>query len=220
MPHDRVLRAEIAGELAGAGFAFPWRLRVPGGTLPCAAVSGVGVRADMRRRGVLRSLMTRLLADSYAAGEAVAALWASEGAIYGRYGFGMAAARLGACIPRLAPLVRVPAYTGGVRQVPIDDALPQRLAAAYAAAARPGFLDRDAAQWALRCHDPEHNRKGATGLRCLVAGDPDAPDGYALWAVQADWGATGPQGQVLVREILSADPGAYAALWRFLSTSI
>ncbi|WP_414601882.1 GNAT family N-acetyltransferase [Micrococcus sp.] len=62
----------------------------PGRTLPAWLISDVTVSPDHRRRGVLRALMLRSLADALAAGVPVAALTASEAGIYGRFGFGAA----------------------------------------------------------------------------------------------------------------------------------
>ena len=54
----------------------------------------VGVRPTHRRRGLLTTLMRRQLADIHDAGrEPVAALWASEPVIYGRFGYGIATLR-------------------------------------------------------------------------------------------------------------------------------
>jgi hypothetical protein len=66
------------------------RLAVPGAFLDCSAVTYVGVLPTHRRRGVLTSMMDRLRAAPAAAGRPVAVLWASQGAIYGRYGYGLA----------------------------------------------------------------------------------------------------------------------------------
>jgi len=59
--------------------------------LPIAGVTAVSVLPTYRRRGILRSLMHRQIADIAARGEEyVAALWASETPLYGRYGYGRA----------------------------------------------------------------------------------------------------------------------------------
>ena len=75
----------------GAASAYTVRLTVPGGEVAAAAVTGVGTRPDYHRRGILRALMRRQLDDIRERGEPVAVLWASEGAIYQRFGYGMAA---------------------------------------------------------------------------------------------------------------------------------
>lgn len=71
---------------------LPVDLSVPGGaTLPCAGVTVVGVSQTYRRRGLLRRMMTVGLDDAVAHDEPVAALYASESAIYPRFGFGVVA---------------------------------------------------------------------------------------------------------------------------------
>ena len=65
-------------------------MRVPGAMAAVAGVSLVAVLPSHRRRGILSALMRRLLADVNERGEAVAALFASESGIYGRYGYGRA----------------------------------------------------------------------------------------------------------------------------------
>ena len=80
----RAIGVYDAEELAGIATAYSFRLTVPGGTVPAAGVSWVGVLPTYRRRGVLTALMTQQLQDIHEAGtEPIAILWASEAAIYG-----------------------------------------------------------------------------------------------------------------------------------------
>ena len=66
-------------------------MAVPGAVLPVAGVTMVAVLPTHRRRGILRSMMHRQLADIAArAQEPIAALWAAETPLYGRYGYGRA----------------------------------------------------------------------------------------------------------------------------------
>ena len=50
----------------------------------------VGVLPTHRRRGILDRMMRAQLADVRERGEPIAALWASEETIYGRFGYGLA----------------------------------------------------------------------------------------------------------------------------------
>src|SRR5438874_2207437 len=77
-------------EIVGGAGAFTFDLSVPGGSLPCAGVTVVGVYPTHRRRGILREMMRAQLDDVHARGEPIAALWASEETIYGRFGYGLA----------------------------------------------------------------------------------------------------------------------------------
>jgi predicted acetyltransferase len=88
---DRSLAWFDDGRIVATTAAFSRTISVPGATIGCAAVTAVAVVPTHRRRGLLTEMMRRLLADVRARGEPVAALWASEGAIYGRFGFGVAA---------------------------------------------------------------------------------------------------------------------------------
>lgn len=100
LPPERCFTAtDEVGFVASSG-ALPYGLSVPGGaTVGCAAVTIVTVRNDHRRRGVLRAMMRRLHDDARAADEPVAALYASEAPIYGRFGYG-------AAVPMLTTTIR------------------------------------------------------------------------------------------------------------------
>ncbi len=80
-------------EIPVATFAsWPTELTVPGGTVQASAVSSVTVAPTHRRRGILRSVMAGELRTAASLGLPVAALTVSESTIYGRFGFGAAAA--------------------------------------------------------------------------------------------------------------------------------
>jgi predicted N-acetyltransferase YhbS len=81
----------VVGNIA----SLPVDLSVPGGDpLPCAGITAVGVSQTHRRRGSLRRMMRASLDDAVDRGWPVAALYASESAIYPRFGFGIAAPML------------------------------------------------------------------------------------------------------------------------------
>ena len=71
-------------------------LTVPGAVVPCAGITWVTVAPTHRRRGVLTAIMRRQLTEIHEhEREPVAALWASESPIYGRFGYAPAAFRGG-----------------------------------------------------------------------------------------------------------------------------
>ena len=66
-------------------------ITIPGAVVPFAAVTLVSVSGTHRRQGVLTAMMARQLREVHERGtEPIAALYASEGAIYGRFGYGLA----------------------------------------------------------------------------------------------------------------------------------
>jgi predicted acetyltransferase len=201
------------GRIVATTAAFTRTLTVPGATIGCAAVTAVTVLPTHRRRGLLTEMMRRQLEDVHARGEAVAALWASEAAIYPRFGYGAGAtvgslvarrpaARLAVPPPAGEPLTAGPAGEHVEAMRAVHDRLRPD---------RPGMLDRPGSWWQERLHDPEVDRRGAQPLRAVVA-----DDGYALYAVRPEWDDDGPAGEVRVRELLAATPAARAVLWAFL----
>src|ERR671913_207035 len=79
------------GAIVATSGLFTRTMSVPGGSVGIGAVTAVAVLPTHRRRGLLTAMMRRQLESIRDAGEAVAALWASEAAIYGRFGFGVGA---------------------------------------------------------------------------------------------------------------------------------
>ena len=73
---ERMHAARDDGAIVGGAGAFSLELTVPGGRLPCAGITIVGVLPTHRRRGILRAMMREQLYDVRARGEPLAALWA------------------------------------------------------------------------------------------------------------------------------------------------
>jgi predicted acetyltransferase len=175
------------GRIVATTSAFTRELTVPGAAVPCAAVTAVAVVPTHRRRGLLTAMMRRQLDDLRQRGDAVAILWASEGAIYGRFGYGIGAraARLAARRPAarlaLAPATGEPLRAGPAGEhVEAMRALHNRVRPQ-----RPGMLDRPGPWWADRLDDPESERHGAQALQAVIV-----DDGYALYAVRAEFDET------------------------------
>jgi predicted acetyltransferase len=210
-----------AGPVGIAG-AYSFLMSVPGGVLPTAGVSWVAVLPTYRRRGILRSLMRRQLADIAARGEPIAALWASETPLYGRYGYGRATTQASFHFSR---------GEGALSAVaPADDALRLRIVEPTAAAAelakvydtvlqnQPGFFTRNDAWWDRLLSDLEEDRQGFSPQRCVLAEDDSGPRGYALYRGKNRWEEDTflPDSVLTVKELVAADPAAGAALWRNL----
>lgn len=86
--------AFVDGQLVGATAMLSLEITVPGlKTVPMGGVTSTGVLATHRRRGLLRQMMQAMFGQALERGEVVAALSASEGGIYGRFGFSPATTR-------------------------------------------------------------------------------------------------------------------------------
>ncbi|MBQ0849047.1 GNAT family N-acetyltransferase [Streptomyces sp. BH-SS-21] len=220
--YDRSLGVWDGDECVGTAGAFSFRLTVPGGaSVPTAGVTMVSVASTHRRRGVLTSMMRRQLDDVRSWGEPLAALTASEPAIYGRFGYGIATQQLRAEIDTDRVRLSVPDGTDDVRLrlvKPDAEGVPEACEAVYAqqVAVRPGMLARRPGWERLMLLDPESDRKGSSPLQCVLARRGDEVVGYARYFNKPDWDAAGPKGTIELRDLEALDPAAYAALWQHL----
>ena len=88
---ERSLAGFDGDQIVATAAALSFELTVPGHALvPTAGVTMVGVRPTHRRQGLLVRMMEEQLADVAARSEPLAVLTASETAIYGRFGYGLA----------------------------------------------------------------------------------------------------------------------------------
>jgi predicted acetyltransferase len=214
------MHAAVDGEaIVGGAGAFSFRLSVPGGALPAAGVTIVGVLPTHRRRGILRSMMSAQLADVHERGEPIAILWASEETIYGRYGYGLASLALELQIPRVHNEFRRDVErVGQVRLVEADEALtlfPPIYDAVQAVT--PGMYERTASWWEHRLlADPPDFRFGGGPKIYSVLDVDGTPAAYALHRLNVSFGSLGPETKLNVIEALGATPVATASIWRFL----
>ncbi|MET1075291.1 MAG: GNAT family N-acetyltransferase [Umezawaea sp.] len=211
---DRVHGMFDGTEMVGAAAVIGREMAVPGGPVPVAAITSVGVKPGHRRRGVLTGLMRAQLHGLHdGGGEAVAVLWASEATIYGRFGYGPAARFTDLRLPTGAafhPGVDVGADR--VREVPAEEAMPfVRALYDRVAPTRTGYLSRTDAEWAYHLADGEKHRGGLTRYRYALH-----PNGYAVYRVRHARSDRGAAHELNVREITAADDVAFAVLYRYL----
>ena len=219
LERDRLLCAYDGEAIVGTAAAFSFRLTVPGAELPAAGVTEVGVIPSHRRRGILTAMMARLLGDVRARGEPVAVLWASEAAIYPRFGYGLATLAASFDLPGAGRAFRSDPEPGGrVRMVDVAEAgglLPPIYEAARAA--RPGFVTRTGAWWELQVlRDRESDREGAGPTFTAVEEGGKRPEGYVRYRMRHAWETQGHENVLEVRELVTATPRAERALWRFV----
>jgi predicted acetyltransferase len=203
-------------ELIGGGTMQDRRMTLPGaGPQPVAAVSMVGVAPDHHRRGALTTLMRAQLHSQHGSGAAFAALYASEGTIYGRFGYGLAGNRAAYLLPRGATFHSTVDVSGvRIREVDRETALPlMHHLHGKVAPTRVGWLDRTKSVWEdfLYENDDDLRREGITKYRYAIH-----PDGYAVYNVEAKWDSRKAENLTHAREVLATTPQAYAALWQYL----
>ena len=220
MELERMHAAFDGDRIVGGAGALSYEMSVPGGaSVPAAGVTVVGVLPTHRRRGVLRAMMEAQLADSRERGDAVAYLWASEGTIYGRFGYGLASMmgemRLSRERTRFA---RPFEPRGTVRIVDFDEAA-RTFPPLYEQVRkqRPGMFTRSKEWWELRRLDDDPSRRQGGGPKNLVLLELDGkPAGYAIYKVKQDWESGSSVGTVTIMEAVASSPEASRELWRWL----
>ena len=210
------MRAAFDGDqIVGTIGAHSFQMVVPGNVLPMAGTSIVTVLPTHRRQGVMRALMASHIDEIRGRGEPLAALWASESSIYGRFGFAPASEMAEMKIGRpYAKFVDSVDLEGSMRLVDCDEA-KDVFPALYerVARARPGMYLRSEHWWWHRIlSDPEFRRLGASSHRRVLHIRNGQPVGYGIFRIK-----DGDSGAVLqLIELIAIDSDAEKALWQFL----
>ena len=217
--HERVFGVYAGERLVGAGANYSFDLTIPGGTLPTAGVTLIGVKPSHRRRGALRKIIAALHGDAAQRNEPLAVLWASESSIYQRFGYGVAtmAMVIDAERDRMS-FVEDSGPVGEWRQVDEAEAL-EVLPAIYdeVRARTPGMYKRSEAWWKAHVlYDPEEHREGAGPAFTFVLELDGRDAAYAIYRVKGEWDLSF-KGSVNLVEGMGTSPVADKELWRFLT---
>lgn len=217
----------VRQSLAAIHSSYPFsRFPVPGAEIPVAGLTWVGVHPQHRRRGILSAMIDQHFADCVERGETVSALFAAEAAIYGSFGYGLAAQDLRLTVPRGATLRPVAGSEDlTVRIETLDPAVHGELVSDLHARAgrqptpasginRPGWATRETDELkTVHLDDPAAFRNGREPRRIVVVESDGEPRGYTTFRRKVDWGHTGPRGTVSTGEVVGLDPAATHRLW-------
>lgn len=216
---DRLFAVFDDDAMVATGGAFSFDLTVPGGSVPCAGTTLIAVLPTHRRRGVLTRMMTFHFDEVASRGEPVAALWASEAPIYGRFGYGVASHFFRTKVTHRRLDFPHPALgSGAVRLVdrPVAEQLFPGLYEKIRAV-RPGFLTRTPARWEwVHFHDPPEWRDGGTPRRYAVYEEAGEALGYVGYRQRENWDEGLPANVVSMGPMHALTPAAEEGLWRYL----
>jgi len=232
---DRVERVSSVGDLdtligacdgdtiVGSAGAFAFEMSVPGGVaIETSGLTLVAVLPTHRRQGLLRRMMRAHLDGAHRRGQAMAALYASEGAIYGRFGYGMAALRgdielrrertalSGADAPRdeKGQFRLLTEEQAGAAFPPVYDRIRRD---------RPGMLSRSEIWWRVRrLADPDWLRAGRPPLQRVVLEEGGRPVAYALYRLGAALTSMPAELPLDVVECIGDSPATTRSMWRYL----
>ena len=226
---DRTFGVRVGEELAGTNTTFSLSVELPDGangtrTVPMAGLSWVAVHPGYRRRGVLTTMIRDHLHRLHEEGrEPLSGLHASEAAIYGRFGYGLATVGYQLTLGRDATLRPLAAPDGDaaddlrVRFETVDPAKHADLVHDLyhrSCRRRPGMVGRTRALTLAGLRDTPRELERNEPLRILVAERDGVPTGYAVLRRSMKWEEFSPDGTVEVHELAALDLPTEHRLWR------
>ena len=207
------------GKLATTFSTLPFTMRANGLAMPLAGVSTVGTQPEYRRQGLVRRIHTEALARMRDAGQPVAALWASQAAIYQRYGYAMTTLRRHYAVDTAD--IRFHDGDGGNGRVERVDAkaaydIIKPIYIEYIAE-RTCYIHRAKDLWLNNVLEPVEE-DGPLWTAVCHAGNGRAT-GYVAYTLRAGKVDHAARDQELkVRELVWLDQDAYRSLWSFVAS--
>ncbi len=197
---------------------LPFTMRANGNALALAGVSAVGTLPEYRRRGLVRRISTQSLGQMRERGQSVAALWASQAAIYQRYGYAQATMNRTYTVDTVD--IRFHDGDPGSDRVERLDVtagydLAKRVYIDFVAE-RMGYIHRGKALWlnnALASRDQDGPVHIAVSRN--VDGEPSGYVVYTLRAGRVDHPAR-PQ-EIVIRDLAWLSLDAYRSLWSWIA---
>jgi predicted acetyltransferase len=164
----------------------------------------------------MTAVLRKQFEDIHDGDEAIACLYASEGAIYQRFGYGMGSPMGYFNIDkRRSAFARSIQPRGEMHVLNRAEAMPvirdvyERGRTRWA-----GMLSRPGDWWDYRLHAHTHG-EGGYSQWFFAAHQAEELDGYVIYRIKQDWTQEMPNLQLEIEELLALTEDAYAALWRF-----
>jgi predicted acetyltransferase len=217
LPIHRTCCGFEGGRMVSTSAAFELEMTVPGGVVSCGGTTIVSVLPTHRRQGILHRMMRAHLDDVREHDEPIAALWATDSAIYGRFGYGCAAICHDIAVKRgHIDFHRLAPAPGPVRLIDREEAA--RVLPPFVDTIRsgvPGFFERTPEWWEhRRLSDPKDDRHGKTSYRYVVVDGDDGIEGFAQYRSKLEWTDEHGAGEVAVEELIGTTPESWSSLWR------
>ena len=197
------------GQIVGGCHSHLLEMSIPGGTSAVAGVSNVEVQPTHTRRGIMTQMMRHQIDGIHERGEPLAALFATESGIYGRFGYGIGAVHEQWTIEKRHSAydrrLDSPGRLEFVAPADIMKMLPE--VSRRGTQGRPAVFQRAMHHWEDAANDPIHSQGGSGGVFYVAYVEDGRIDGYACYRTQRP--------TVTVNELVVTTREASAALWRF-----
>lgn len=206
-------------QVVGTAGTWTFDMSTPGGSVPCGGLTWVSVLPSHRRKGILTAMMRYQLDQVRDRGEPIAALWASEAIIYGRFGYGLAAEGVEALtIDRTRTELRwAPPFSGRTRYVDRATALANWPGVWDAVRQeRPGMHNRSSGWWEHRVlRDPPWPAPpGFSSLFNVQYEEGGKVLGFLRYRVKEEYTNGSAAGVLGVNSLFATTDAAYSALWQ------
>ncbi len=211
--------AFVDGQMATTLGAFPFTVRLNGAPVRMAGVTAVGTLPQYRRRGLLRQVMQRAFETMHEREQPFAILWASMGAIYQRFGYGLATQQAWYTFdPRFARFETETEARGSITMETREDAFPA-LKRNYIEYATPRnlMIHRSVPLWEQAIFRPAE--KGHPVYIAVYRNERGEPRGHVVYRTTETHGDgfdPAPNQVMEVRDFIALDMDAYRALWNYV----
>jgi predicted acetyltransferase len=220
---DRTAVAFDGPSMVGTSTSYSFELTVPGGALlSTGGLSWVSVVPTHRRQGLLTKMMRAQLDDCRDRGDAASALYASESAIYRRFGYEMSVPQERWQIERAHAQFAFELEAPGRLQLVSREEAVRRLPPLYERVRRqrPGMTSVAGHPWDSNgeLFPPDTAEQRSKRLYVFYERD-GSDDGFASYEASAQSNEPGdatPSRNLEVHDVLAASDEAHFAIWRYL----
>lgn len=204
------------GKMVATSGGYPFEMRFNGRTIAADGLTAVGTQPGFRRRGLVREMVTRRLhAVHQNEHQSVSVLWASMGAIYQRFGYGLASTHTSCDFdPRFASFQFENSSDGYVRIVREDEGMPL-VKDVYQKFIEPRTMDfqRSEGMWKYFFKYKKQIRHCA-----VYFNSANQPEGYLSYSTSVYDRPLdeGPDQKLSGHEFVYLNIDAYRALWNLI----
>jgi predicted acetyltransferase len=203
------------GRIVSVAGSYAKEVTLPGGsTVPMGGVTWVSTSATHRRQGLARRVIEAVHADIDDRGEPLASLYASEGGIYEKLGYGVASLQRSTTIDTRHAHVRreYELASPGTRYLEADEVVAtvteiwerfRRI--------RAGELQVEKALRQFYVDEASKPVEGASANLYLAH-----RDGFASYRVTMNWNEGQPNHSMRITQLAAVTPEAHLALWQTL----
>ncbi len=203
------------GKLVAISGGLPFTMSFNGRKISADGVTAVGTDPGHRRRGLVRHMITQRLQLAHKNGIPAAVLWASMGAIYQRFGYGLSSYGYRCKVdPRLVEFQFAGERDNGVVVRESRETAWPLIQKIYQDYCTPRTLTVDRSPELWKMNFPERGSPSYFAIRYDESGNPDGYVVYGTRTVPIE--VDGPNQRLSVDEFVHLNTSAYRALWEYM----